>query len=294
MRAMATVIALLAAPTWAQTPVVVTDIAPVHSLAAQVMGDLGQPRLLLDPASDPHHFQMRPSQARIVADADLMVWMGPALTPWLERSLATMAPDARSLPLLDLAAAPLRIENKDADGHDHGSLDPHAWLDPLNAAAYLRRIAEDLAVLDPANAAIYAANARVAAENLERHRATLAPIVAQAGDATLIATHDAFGYFLTRYGLSLGGSLSDSAGNAPGVAGLSALQQGIADAGKPVCVLQEPGVSAKSLLNLDPSVPVKVVELDPMGRDHPLGPELYVAMLGDLADALATCADATE
>ena len=48
----------------AEPPQVVTDIAPIHSLVSEVMGNLGKPALLLDAGSDPHHITLRPSQAR--------------------------------------------------------------------------------------------------------------------------------------------------------------------------------------------------------------------------------------
>ena len=62
---------LLATPALAEVPSVVTDIPPVHALVAQVMGDLGQPVLLLAKGADEHDFQLRPSQAGAVADAGL-------------------------------------------------------------------------------------------------------------------------------------------------------------------------------------------------------------------------------
>ncbi|MEC8041367.1 MAG: zinc ABC transporter substrate-binding protein [Pseudomonadota bacterium] len=77
--------ALLTATTaLADVPRVVTDIAPVHALVAQVMGDLGAPDLLVDPGSSPHSYAMRPSQARALEKADLVFWIGEPLTPWLE------------------------------------------------------------------------------------------------------------------------------------------------------------------------------------------------------------------
>ena len=58
-------LALLLAPAaHAEVPVVATDIPPVQSLVALVMGELGAPVLLMDRGADAHDYQMRPSQAR--------------------------------------------------------------------------------------------------------------------------------------------------------------------------------------------------------------------------------------
>lgn len=84
----------------AQVPQVVTDVPPVHALVASVMGELGQPVLLLEPGASEHHFQLRPSQASALAAADLVVLIGPELTPWIEKPLALRPDGAAVLGLL--------------------------------------------------------------------------------------------------------------------------------------------------------------------------------------------------
>ena len=81
---------------------VVADIAPVHALVAQVMGETGAPDLLLPPDTSPHAASLRPSDARRLSAADVVVWVGPELTPWLEKSLTSLAPDARVVGLLNV------------------------------------------------------------------------------------------------------------------------------------------------------------------------------------------------
>ncbi|MBA4323571.1 MAG: zinc ABC transporter substrate-binding protein, partial [Rhodobacter sp.] len=86
-----------ATPALAEVPKVVTDIPPVHALVAQVMGDLGAPELLLGRGADEHDFQLKPSQAGAVADSDLVVWIGPELTPWLDNALDSRPEGAAAL-----------------------------------------------------------------------------------------------------------------------------------------------------------------------------------------------------
>ncbi len=70
---------------------VVTDIAPIQSLVAQVMDGVGTPDVLISGAASPHDFQFTFAQAQSVQDADLVIWMGDGLTPWLHESLETLA-----------------------------------------------------------------------------------------------------------------------------------------------------------------------------------------------------------
>ncbi|MDR7123479.1 zinc ABC transporter substrate-binding protein [Pseudotabrizicola sp. 4114] len=106
-------------PAMAEVPRVVTDIPPVHSITAQVMGDLGQPELLLDRGANAHSYQLRPSQAASLANAGLVVWIGPEMTPWMERALDGLSPDVPRLGLL-AAKGTHRQDYGDTSAHDHG------------------------------------------------------------------------------------------------------------------------------------------------------------------------------
>ncbi len=168
----------LALPAVAEVPRVVTDTPVVQSLVQQVMGDLGQPESLLAAGGDAHHYQLRPSQARSLQEADLLVWVGPALTPWLEQPAADLTAKGNALALLDQPGTRHRDyagddhdhdhdhDHDEADGHDHHGIDPHAWLDPVNGAAWLAVIAETLSARDPEHAATYTANAESAAAGI--------------------------------------------------------------------------------------------------------------------------------
>lgn len=118
-----TSVAAPALPALAEVPRVVTDIPPVHSLVAQVMGDLGQPDLLLDKGANAHSFQLRPSQAAGLQEAGLVVWIGPEMTPWLDRALEG-ASSAKELRLL-AAEGTFRQEFGAKGGHEHGTEEGH-------------------------------------------------------------------------------------------------------------------------------------------------------------------------
>jgi zinc transport system substrate-binding protein len=112
-------LAFATTPALAEVPAVVTDIPPVHALVSEVMGDLGQPLLLLERGADEHDFQLRPSQSAAVADSDLVVWIGPELTPWLDSAMDTRPDGASALALL-ASEETLKQAYADAgSGEDH-------------------------------------------------------------------------------------------------------------------------------------------------------------------------------
>ncbi|MDP2086052.1 MAG: zinc ABC transporter substrate-binding protein [Gemmobacter sp.] len=129
---------LLPLPVMAEVPRVVTDIPPVHALVAMVMGDLGTPDLLLDRGANAHSFALRPSQAAGLQAADLVVWVGPGMTPWLDRALDGIGTKGHRLELL-AAPGTLRRDYGDHAAHDHAEghadHDDHAGHDDHKAEA---------------------------------------------------------------------------------------------------------------------------------------------------------------
>ncbi len=296
--------ALLAAlPAAAEVPRVVTDLPAVQSLAAQVMGDLGRPEILLAQGADAHHYQMKPSQAAALQDAGLILWVGPEMTPWLERARAAMAPEAPSLALLDAEGTFRRsfaagahdhdheaeAEAAGEDDHDHEGVDPHAWLDPQNGQVWLGLIAAELGRLDPENAETYAANAAAAQARLADLDAALKAELAPVAGKPFVTFHEAYGYFADHYGLAAAGSIALGDATEPGAAHLAELQAEMAKDGI-VCAFPEGQHDPRQLAQLVEGTGVRIGDaLDPSGSTLPYGPGLYEALLRGLGASISAC-----
>jgi zinc transport system substrate-binding protein len=296
-------LAFASAPALAEVPAVVTDIPPVHALVSQVMGDLGQPVLLLAKGADEHDFQLRPSQAAAVDEADLVVWIGPELTPWLDSALDSRPDGASALALLDAEGTVTRAyadpgheddhTGEDHAGEDHGhahdGADPHAWLDPGNGAIWLGLIATELSRLDPANAATYAANARTAVNGIDALDAEIAAILAPVQGKPLVTFHDAYGYFGDHYGLTFAGSIAMGDASSPGAQRLSALRATM-EAGEVLCIFPEAQHDESLLTQMAEGTGAKIGgALDPVGSTIDPGPGAYATLLRGLATTLADC-----
>ena len=110
----------LSTPVFADVPKVVTDIAPVHSLVAMVMEGIETPHLLVPGGVSPHHYSMRPSEARSLAQADVVIWIGHALMPSLEDPIESLAGEAQHLELMEAPGTkhlPFREEVFFEDAH---------------------------------------------------------------------------------------------------------------------------------------------------------------------------------
>jgi zinc transport system substrate-binding protein len=124
---------VLAAVPGLAAPRVAADIAPIHSIVASVMAGVGAPTLIVPSGVSEHGHALRPSEAAALEDAEVVIWVGPSLTPWLEGPLDALAPGARRLTLVGAEGVrllPLRVggpfeahDDSDHAGHDAQAAD---------------------------------------------------------------------------------------------------------------------------------------------------------------------------
>jgi len=311
----------------ADAPQVLTDILPVQSLVATVMDGVGEPARLLPAGVDPHHYSLRPSEAQALAQAELVIWVGPELTPWLEKPLEALAENAAHLSLLgggdhddhghedddhddhghkdddhddhgdkddhdhkddDHEHDDDHADHEEHEGHEHGHVDPHLWLDPTQSAEWLEVIAEELAEIDPKNAAIYRQNAEKGHERLEALTAKLEADLAAVKQAGFITQHDGHGPFIERFGLNYKGSLSSHEAEDPSPADISRVR-GLIASGEVVCVFGEVQLSPRNLAAVIEGSDVKSGTLDPLGAAVEAGKDAHEALLLNMGAAFKDC-----
>jgi zinc transport system substrate-binding protein len=298
----AVVSALWAAP--AHAVEVVVTIKPLHALVARVMAGAGTPHLLVQGATSPHVYALRPSDAAKLNAADIFVRMSDAMEPFTARIVKSLpqrvqvvtledTPMLRLLPRRTGAtfAEPARGHghtDRHSHGHDHGTADGHAWLDPANAKLMADRIAEALATAAPAEAAAFRANARRLKADLDALSAELARDLAPVAGKPFVVFHDALQYFEQRYGLRAVGAIAVSPEVPPGARRLSALRQQIASL-KADCILAEPQLDTRLVHAVAEGTGVRVGTIDPEGIRLPTGPDHYFALLRALASDLKAC-----
>lgn len=112
----------LAISTANAAPNVVVSIKPLHSLASGVMKGVGEPELLLDGTTSPHDFNLKPSQAKSIQDADLVIWVGEGLEGFLIKSLENLEGKTDTLELMDIKGISL-LDYREHD--DHGDHEEH-------------------------------------------------------------------------------------------------------------------------------------------------------------------------
>jgi len=297
-------------PSWATespVPQVVVSIKPLHSLVSGVMQGVGKPELLVKSGGSPHGYVLRPSEAKVLSKAQLVVWVGHELESFLEKPLATLGHKARKLELseeLEAFLLPLRAggsweahshhhaaehdDNHDAAAHhenEHGKFDQHLWLDPAMAKRIVTLTAESLVEIDPARRDRYQANAKQMIERLDRMDLRLKKQLAAVKDTPYIVFHAAYQYFESAYGLNAVGSITIDPGRQTGAKRIKEIHDKISSL-KARCVFSEPQFQSRLVATVIEGTEARTGILDPLGADIPEGVDAYFQLLTRLGDNL--------
>jgi ABC-type Zn uptake system ZnuABC Zn-binding protein ZnuA len=187
-------------------PIVVATLTQVSALVRAVAGDRVELTPLLGPKDDPHQYELTPRQVADLGRATVIFESGVGIDKWMDRGVDAAGARARAT---DLSRS---VKLRPATGSESTGDDPHWWYDADNARGATTAVAQALTAADPAGRSTYQANAdreraRLDAADRGVH-AAIDPI--PQARRLFVANHDAFGYFLARYGITLVGDIVPS------------------------------------------------------------------------------------
>ena len=178
----------------------------ITDVAQQVAGKHAQVIQLIDPHSDPHHFQPTPKQLLKAKGAKLYLASGKNLESYLGKLKNTLGSTAKVVEVGKTIPSQT-ISGRDSmfvccPNHAHGSIDPHWWHRVSNMQKAARVIAKEYALADPANASAYKANAAAYSKRLSTLNSWIKREVSRIPrkNRVLSTAHAAFGYFCKEYG----------------------------------------------------------------------------------------------
>lgn len=250
---------------------IVATTTQVADLARAVAGDRASVRQILQPNSDPHEYEPRPSDVKAVAGAGVVLRSGGDLDAWLDGVLENAGSDAQVITLID-AVRTRRGE---------GGTDPHWWQDPHNAVVAVRRIRDGLIAADAGGAATYTANADAYIARLRSLDRSIAACMRSipAARRRLVTDHDALGYYADRYGIDVVGTV---------IPALSTQAQASAgEVARLVRTIREEGVTT---IFPESSAGAKLTRAIARDAGARVGPALYADTLGPARSPGATYA----
>ncbi|CAH1577996.1 zinc ABC transporter substrate-binding protein ZnuA [Vibrio jasicida] len=279
--------AILTLPAHAVT--VLTSIKPIQMITTELTEGVTTPDVLLQNNASPHDYALRPSDVKKAAAADLVIWYGHDLEPFLEKVVADKDNTLTVSKIPDLKLREFGSEHAhDHDGHDHGTHDPHFWLGIETVQQVANAIAHKLAEIDPANASTYAANLKKFDEHLKATDAEIKQELTPVKDKGYFVFHDAYGYFEERYGLNQMGHFTVSPDRKPGAKTLIHIRKTLGT-GDVACVFSEPQFTPAVIESVMRGNDVNTGVLDPLGSEIDVQSGSYFAFLKQMSNSFSQC-----
>ncbi len=310
---------------------VVTSIKPIHSLVSYIMEGVSSPDLIVDGYNSPHGFSLKPSHAKMLQEADIVIYVGEGIEEFLEKPLESLAQNAVKFELLKQSGMKklkfrernifeghddhddhghgkkkkddhddhddhdhdkkAKKEDHDDHGHDdhghgHGELDPHIWLDPMNAKIIIKKVTNQLSKLDKDNSSTYKSNSKKALKEIDQLIKTVKSDVNK--DAKVVVFHDAYQYFEKRFDVNIIGALTVNTDVLPGAEQLAEIRE-VIEHEKVTCVLSEPQFNPDIVKTIANDTNINMGVLDPLGAKLDKGKTLYFNLISNISSSLKNC-----
>lgn len=268
---------------------VVASIKPLQLIAAALTHGVSTPQLLIPSNQSPHNFSLRPSDVSHLAQADVVLWVGPGLETYLTRIFAQ---DKRQDRLIEAAALPgITLLDLTEHEHQHSAdehYDPHLWLSTSNAKVLANALHDKLVAIDEANADQYHANLRQFKVTLKDLEANLQQQFAELESAQFAVFHNGTAYLENQVGIDHSFVLVPDHEIQPGIRHLLELRAQVA--AQPLeCLFEDINSNDATINTVFQGHALRRVMLDPLGDAVALSEVGYVQLMTNMASAIQQC-----
>lgn len=301
--------AALSAALWgsaatAANAAVVASLKPVGFIAAALTDGVTTTEVLLPDGASEHDYALRPSDVKRLKSADLVVWIGPDMEAFMQKS-AQQIPAQKQVVMAELPGVkPLLMKGAEEDEHEHeghhhdhengdghhhhGDYNMHIWLSPEVARLTAVAIHEKLVEVMPQSRAKLDANLKDFEANLARTDAQVGNELAPLKNKGYFVFHDAYGYYEKHYGLTSLGHFTVNPEIQPGAQRLHEIRTQLVEQ-KASCVFAEPQFRPAVVEAVARGTQARMGTLDPLGTSITLSKESYPQFLTQLANQYSSC-----
>ena len=307
---------------------VVTSIKPIHSLVSYIMEGVGSPDLIVDGYNSPHGFSLKPSHAKMLQEADIVIYVGEGLEEFLEKPLESLAQNAVKFELLKQSGMKkLKFRERnifeghdDHDDHGHGKKkkDDHDDHDHDKKAkkedhdnhghddhGHGHGESDPHIWLDPMNAKVILSemaehliendqkNEAKYKENLKKAHKDLDKLTKKVKselnkDFKSIVFHDAYQYFEKRFGINILGAFTVNTDVMPGAEQLAEIRE-IIEHDKVSCIFSEPQFNPEIIKAVAKDTNIATGVIDPLGATLNPGKDLYFDLISNMSKSFKGC-----
>jgi len=283
---------------------IVVTIKPLYSLVAHLTEGISEPVLLIKQTQSPHHYNMRPSERRLLENASMIVWLGPQMESYLSKVIKQQQEKTRQTTIVSaIEANNLNLLNK-RHKHSHNKehqvpvsadkpsqmIDQHIWLSTHNAIAISRHIAKSLISHDLKNTEHYNNNLQLLLNKIKQTQIFIktnlnaSPLL---NEQAFISYHDAFQYFENENKLNYIDSINFDDETGASLKHLRRIKARI-DNENIRCLVYQPPKPA-IINSLIKQTSIKATALDPLGLNVSNNKEAWFEIMQQLAVKFKQC-----
>lgn len=178
---------------------IVTSIYPMTEFTKKIVKDKAEVTQLLPLSQEAHSWEPSAQDILILEKADIFVYNGHGMEHWVDKVLESL--DNKELVVVESSHSLEALESHEHDDHNHGALDPHTWVSPLNALEQTKTIAEAIMSFDAINKDFYQDNLQQITQDFQQLDKEYRDTVSTFSKKEFVVTHEAFGYLGEAYGL---------------------------------------------------------------------------------------------
>ena len=287
---------------------VVASLKPLGFIASAITDGVTETQVLLPDGASEHDYSLRPSDVKRLQNADLVVWIGPEMEAFMNKSTQSIS-DKNKVTVAQLdGVKPLLMKGGDDDDHDHegdhdhaghesekgdahhhhGDYNMHLWLSPEIARLSAVAIHDKLVELMPQSRAKLDANLKDFEAQLATADKEVGNELAPLKGKGYFVFHDAYGYYEKQYGLTPLGHFTVNPEIQPGAQRLHQIRTQLVEQ-KATCVFAEPQFRPAVVEAVARGTSVRMGTLDPLGTNIQLSKESYATFLRQLANQYSSC-----
>ena len=312
---------LLLVSTHIQADNVIASIKPLTLIASELLADVAEVDTLLPDGASPHDFALRPSDRKRLNNADLLIWVGPEIEPYLEKVID--ASKVEHMAMLNGHSEHDEDEHghekhhdeheghqdehdheehkghedehhddhgshahDEHEGHDHAGL--HPWLDIEAVEHFTEELSVELQHHFPKQASTIKENEAAFLASLEQFESKAKAQLEPVHKNGFLVFHDAYDGFVNHFDLNQVDYFTVSPELKPGAKHLAELREKLEHSGVS-CVFKEPQFSPALIDSITRGFDVHVGELDPLAGDVTLAQGAYVNFMQGLVDEFTEC-----
>ena len=179
---------------------VLATFYPIYDFAQNVGGDKVNVSLLVPETVDVHDFEPTPSDIYKVSSADVLIFSGAGLEPWIQ-NVITSAGNSH-LVTVDTSQGIILLPVSPQFQQGNRTIDPHIWLNPENAKQQVNNILQGLIKADPTDSQYFTQNANAYQVKLDELNTEAINATTNTATNVFITFHEAFAYFAKQYNVT--------------------------------------------------------------------------------------------